>query len=212
MPEPENPPPSPLRKGGVSPSSPLGKGGRRRIALDAGHGASRGHAFTGAHASGLVEDDLALDFATRIGHHLRLAGYETVITRPDARLVALGTRGKRAIDGHCDLFISVHINAGPAKARGAEAYVAEGDERSRRIAERLLSAIHKRGLHNRGVKWDSQSHYSKLKVLRATYRHMPAVLLEIGFVTNSGDAELLANKYWREAVACEISANIATCA
>jgi N-acetylmuramoyl-L-alanine amidase len=175
--------------------------GNRRVALDAGHGASRGRAFTGAHGNGLVEDDLALDFVTRIGHHLRLAGYDTVIARPDGKLVALATRGKRALDGHCDLFVSIHLNAGPASANGVEVFVAEGDTRSRALAERLVEAISTHGLRNRGAKWDSQSQYSRLRVLRDTYRHMPAVLLEIGFLTSAHDARLLADKHWRGAVA-----------
>lgn len=178
----------------------------RRVALDAGHGASRGHPFTGAHGNGLIEDELAFDFVTRIGHHLRLIGYDTVITRPDGRLVALATRGKRAIDGHCDLFLSIHLNAGPASAQGVEAFVAEGDTRSRALAERLTAAISAHGLRNRGAKWDSQSQYSSLRVLRDTYRHMPAVLLEIGFLTNAHDAKLLADKHFREAVAEGITA------
>lgn len=185
-------------------------GAEVRIALDAGHGASRGHPFTGAHANGLVEDDLALDFVTRIGHHLRLAGYDTVLIRPDARLVALATRGRRAVDGHCDLFLSIHHNAGPPEAHGVEAYVAEGDSRSHHIAERLLAGTSKHGLHNRGVKWDSQSHYSRLRVLRDTNQHMPAVLLEIGFLTNHGDTRLLADKHFRETVASEIREGISS--
>ncbi len=55
------------------------------------------------------------------------------------------------------------------------------------------------------MKWDSQSQYSRLRVLRDTYRHMPAVLLEIGFLTNPHDARLLADKHFREAVAEEIA-------
>ena len=177
----------------------------RKIALDAGHGASRGHAFTGASGNGLVEDDLAFDFVTRIGHHLRLAGYDTVIIRPNAKLVALATRGKRAIKSHCDFFLSIHLNAGPASANGVEAFVAKGDTRSRAIAQRLVEAISKHGMKNRGAKWDSQSQYSRLRVLRDTHKHMPAVLLEIGFLTNLHDAGLLKDKYFREAVAVEIA-------
>lgn len=182
--------------------------GNRRIALDAGHGASRGLPHTGCAANGLVEDDLALDFVTRIGHHLRLIGYDTIITRPDARLVALATRGKRAIDAHCDLFLSVHLNAGPSSANGVEAFVAEGDARSRAIAQRLVDVVAEHGLHNRGVKWDSQSQYSRLQVLRDTCHHMTAVLLEIGFLSSPHDAKLLADKHFREAVAGEIAEGI----
>jgi len=106
--------------------------------------------------------------------------------------------------------VSLHLNAGTARAHGVEAYVAEGDHRSRLIAQRLVNVISKHGMANRGVKWDSQSQHSGLRVLRDTYRHMPAVLLEIGFLTNAGDARLLADKYFREAVALEIATNLET--
>ncbi len=181
---------------------------KQRIALDAGHGASRGLAHTGCAANGLVEDDLAFDFVTRIGHHVRLIGCDTVITRPDASLVALATRGNRAVDARCDLFVSIHLNAGAASASGVEAFVVEDDERSRAIAKRFVAAIAKHGLHNRGAKWDSQSQYSRLAVLRDTCRHMPAVLLEIGFLTNQHDAKLLADKHFREVIAVEIAEGI----
>jgi len=192
------------------PSSPLTKGGKRGVvALDAGHGASRGRTYSGAHGNGLIEDNLALDFVTRIGHHLRLMDCNTVMTRPDGNLVPLAARGKRAIGGHCDIFLSVHVNAGPALATGVEAFVAEGDARSRALANRLLAAVSKHGLRNRGAKWDSQSRHASLRVLRDTYEHMPAVLVEIGFVTNAYDAKLLADKYWREAVAVDVAAALA---
>ncbi len=176
-----------------------------KIALDAGHGASRGHAFTGAHGNGLIEDYLALDFVTRIGHHLRAAGQNTVFTRPTKTLTSLSKRGKMAVAADCDLFLSIHLNAGAAQANGVEALVAENDKRSFAIAKRLAKVISAHGLRNRGAKWDSQSQHSKLRVLRDTYRHMPAVLLEIGFVTNTGDAALLADKHYRETIAYEIA-------
>ncbi len=109
-----------------------------RIALDAGHGASRGHAHRDAPRNGLVEDDLALDFVTRIGHHLRLIGYDTVITRPDGKLVALATRGKRAIDGHCDLFISIHLNAGPCVGKWGGGVRSRGRRAEPNAAGRLV--------------------------------------------------------------------------
>jgi N-acetylmuramoyl-L-alanine amidase len=180
-----------------------------RIALDAGHGASRGHPFTGAHANGLVEDDLTLDMVTRIGHHLRAAGHQTVFTRPGKELTALSRRGPMAVAAKCDLFLSIHANAGPTEATGVEAFVAEGDTRSRALAERLTAAISAHDLRNRGAKWDSQSQYPSLRVLRDTYRHMPAVIIETGFLTNAHDARLLGDKHFREAIAvCIASASV----
>lgn len=172
-----------------------------KIALDAGHGFLPGRRPTGAQANGLVEDELTLDFVRRIGHHLRAAGHETVYTRPDESLVSLASRGRTAWSGGCDLFLSIHCNAGPVRARGAEAYVAEGDQRSRELARKSLHVIGGCGMPLRGAKWDSQSAYSRLCVLRDTYKYMPAVLLEIGFLTNDKDARMLSNKYWRERLA-----------
>ena len=179
-----------------------------KAALDAGHGSSRGLAHTGCAANGLVEDDLALDFITRIGHHVRLERHKPTIKRTDSKLVSLVERGRIAIASGCDLFVSIHINAGPATANGVEAFVAQGDKRSQAIAQRLVGRVIRHGLRDRGVKWDSLSQYSRLKVLRDTCRYMPALILEIGFLTSLHDAALLKDKYWREAVSMDIAEGI----
>ncbi len=178
------------------------------IALDAGHGADRGLPHTGCAANGMVEDDLVMDFVTRIGHHIRLAGHKTVITRPTDKLVALGLRGKMAIEAGCDMFVSVHVNAGVATANGVEVFVAKGDKRSYAIAGQLVERLTKHDLRNRGPKWDCQSQHPRLRVLQDTYRHMPAVLLEIGFLTNAHDSALLKDKYWRERVSVDTAEGI----
>lgn len=176
-----------------------------KVALDAGHGARIGRPHTGACANGLVEDEVAMDLVRRVGHHLRAAGHKTVLTRPDERLVSLAERARIARANRCDLFVSIHCNAGPPAACGVEALVAEGDQRSRKIASVLVETLARRGLRNRGVKWDSQSQHSRLAVLRGTCRHMPAVLLEIGFLTNLCDAGLLKQPRWREETAMALA-------
>jgi N-acetylmuramoyl-L-alanine amidase len=180
-----------------------------RVALDAGHG-EKHRLSSGASGYGLIEDTLALDFVTRIGHHLRVAGHATVLTRPDPRSVELKQRGKAARQAHCDLFLSIHLNASlTCEAHGCEALVVEGDEASKRIAEPLLAVLVANGMHSRGVKCDNQGQHKSLRVLRDTYRSMPAVLLEMGFLTNAGDVERLANKFWREKVSSQIAATLA---
>jgi N-acetylmuramoyl-L-alanine amidase len=181
------------------------EGANMKAALDAGHGARPGRSHTGAAANGLVEDELALDLVKRIGHHLRAAGHQTVYTRPDVRLVGLSQRALIARAAKCDLFLSVHLNAGPPSAHGVEAFVAKGDNASRRIAELLVGTISELGMASRGAKWDSQSQYSRLAVLQGTYRSMPAVLLEVGFLTNESDAKLLHDRFWLERAASAIA-------
>jgi N-acetylmuramoyl-L-alanine amidase len=149
-----------------------------------------------------------LDFVVRIGHHLRKAGHHTHYTRPDDNLIPLATRGKAAVARGCDLFLSIHCNAGPASASGVETFVVEGDDRSRKIAVGLVKAVVRQGMKSRGVKWDSYSQHSRLRVLRDACHHMPAVLLEIGFLTNDHDAALIKKKSFREAVAISLSCAI----
>jgi N-acetylmuramoyl-L-alanine amidase len=172
-----------------------------KAALDAGHGSN-----TGARANGLIEDDVALDMVSRIGHHLRAMGCETVLTRPGSNLVGITERARAARYASADVFLSVHCNAGPPSASGVEAFVANRDERSRKLAEKLVEVVIKRGMSGRGVKWDSQSQHSRLGVLRGTYRKMPAVLLELGFLTNRQDAALLKDPHFRNAVAKGVAA------
>lgn len=172
-----------------------------RVALDAGHGRGPGGRWTGACANSLVEDEVALDMVGRIGHHLRLAGHETLYTRPGEGSIGLARRTNIARLARCDVFLSIHCNAGRPSARGVEAFVAEGDTRSRELGQRLVGALAECGLVDRGVKWDSQSQHSRLAVLRGTYRSMPAVLLEIGFLTSPHDSALIGQRQWREKAA-----------
>lgn len=171
-----------------------------KAALDAGHGSN-----TGACANGLVEDDVALDIVSRIGHYLRASGCETVLTRRDDKLIGITERARVARYARADVFLSIHCNASKSAACGVEAFVAHGDERSHKLAEKLVQAVVKQGLRSRGVKWDSDSQHSRLGVLRGTYRQMPAVLLELGFLTSQYDSILLKDKHFRDDAARAIA-------
>ena len=85
-----------------------------------------------------------------------------------------------------DLFLSLHCNASVNESvSGSEALVFERNSTAYRIAEVVLAAMTEAtGLRNRGVLIRPG-----LYVLRRTA--MPAVLLELGFITNAGDAALL---------------------
>ncbi len=176
-----------------------------RICLDAGHGYKRKLA-TGASGHGLKEDDLAFDFVTRIGHHLRAAGHSTVITRTTDAFVELKERPKRAKAAKADIFCSIHCNAaGSPNANGAEVLVAKKDSLSFGVATRVLSAICQEGMTRRGVKRDDEGAHKSLYVLQNTYSQMRSILVEIGFLTNKEDAAKLADRYWRERVSKAIA-------
>jgi len=92
-----------------------------RIVVDAGHG---GHDTGTIGPRGLLEKDLVLDVATRLGKLLeQKLGAEVVYTRDDDTFIPLETRTAIANKHEADLFISVHANSSrDPKARGVETY------------------------------------------------------------------------------------------
>src|SRR5271170_6578152 len=92
-----------------------------RIVIDAGHG---GHDTGTIGAEGILEKDVVLDVALRVGKllHDRL-GAEIIYTRSDDTFIPLETRTAIANKAQADLFLSIHANSSPdASARGVETY------------------------------------------------------------------------------------------
>ena len=93
-----------------------------RIVIDAGHGGGD----TGTIGpTGLMEKDLCLDVALRLGKIIqqRLLGAEVVYTRQSDSFVPLEERTAIANQARADLFISIHANSSPDhKTRGVETY------------------------------------------------------------------------------------------
>jgi N-acetylmuramoyl-L-alanine amidase len=113
--------PEPMRDGQASLTRVLGlKVGR--IVIDAGHG---GHDTGTIGPTGLLEKDLCLDVALRLGTLIseRLPGAEVVYTRDDDTFIPLEQRTAIATEAKADLFISIHANSSPdPSARGIETY------------------------------------------------------------------------------------------
>lgn len=173
------------------------------VCIDPGHG---GH-DPGAVGGGAKESDLALLIARRAKEQLVAAEHKVVWTRTDDTFVEIDARPKVAIAVDADLFVSLHCNAGAATARGVEALVVAGDARSKDVAKRVLaklSALYP-GLRLRGVKPDTSSHVRRLGVLRGSYKHMPAFLIECGFLTNEDDRCILQDPAFGLALGTAIS-------
>ena len=92
-----------------------------RIVIDAGHG---GHDTGTIGPNGLLEKDLVLDVALRLGRLLETRlGADVLYTRDDDTFVPLETRTALANEHQADLFISVHANSSrDPSARGVETY------------------------------------------------------------------------------------------
>ncbi len=92
-----------------------------RIVVDAGHG---GHDTGTIGPNGIMEKDLVLDVALRLGRLLETRlGADVIYTRDDDTFIPLETRTAVANEHQADLFISVHANSSPdPSARGVETY------------------------------------------------------------------------------------------
>ena len=171
----------------------------KTICIDAGHGGKD----PGACAGGVREKDIALDVAKKIRAHLRATGYSVILTREQDKFVSLGNRAAEANMWGADLFVSVHCNSAPnSSATGMEVYVhtsrgADSTRAARAIYDRLLPAS---GLKGRGIK------AKDLAVLRET--EMPAVLVELAFISNDSDRAKLVSDEWQERAAEAIAAGI----
>jgi N-acetylmuramoyl-L-alanine amidase len=144
------PPPTPelMRDGQHSLTRALGlKIGR--IVIDAGHG---GHDTGTIGPTGLMEKDLCLDVALRLGKiiQLRLPSAEVIFTRDDDTFIALERRTEIANEAKADLFISVHANSShDHHARGIETYYLNftGSSDAMEVASRE-NALSENGVHD----------------------------------------------------------------
>ena len=86
-----------------------------------------------------------------------------------------------------DLFISIHVNSvnNNASASGTETYyTAKADTRNKIFAEMVQKAlINTFGTRNRGVKDNT--------FVVTRYTNYPAILIEIGFLTNESDRQMM---------------------
>ncbi len=117
------------------------------VILDAGHGGED----DGARGDGgLVEKDLVLDVARRLGERLEAAGYRVVHTRTEDRFVSLQERVAVANDARGDLFVSIHANAAKEKwVRGVETFflsLEATDDAARELARAENQAFEGMGL------------------------------------------------------------------
>ena len=186
------------------------------VYLDAGHGGYD----PGASYFGISEKSLTLAIQSRVKAKLEAEGYQVVTTRTSDTYVDLTDRSRAANASESDIFVSIHINAsGSSAAQGIETYYyqpyAEYPSRINatyhanptrlRMSDTLANAIQSSlinatGAQNQGVKRQT------FAVLRETTA--PAVLLELGFLSNPQEAARLNTSAYQETLANAIVAGI----
>jgi len=160
-----------------------------RVFLNPGH-APGGEPDPGAvnNATGLRECDVAISVGKSAASYLNAAGVETELLQSDS----LEEICEAANASDADIFVSIHCNAAEAEeANGTETWACAGSYRGSMLASciqsRLVNAL---DTTDRGVKIATPG-VNGLYVLTNT--DMPAVLVELGFISNSDDEKILAN-------------------
>lgn len=178
------------------------------IMLDAGHG---GYDSGSVSYEGITEKDITLDITLMVGKLLEAQGVHVVYTRTSDdvswesdNLSDLQTRVSMAINEGANYYISIHTNSSDYDdgAYGFESYVNDTDETMISMAKQIhneLSSLHYS--QDRGLKDTS---VSSLYVI--DQNPIPAMLLELGFISDSDDAWYMINS--QEAIANAIANGI----
>lgn len=166
-----------------------------KIYIDQGHNPVNPNA--GAEAYGLREQDLVFEIGVQLADLLRANGnFEVMLSRetPDEMIGAsnaesLQIRVNEANSWPANFYISLHTNASPNPvATGTEALAYSRASQGYVMGEHITQWVSRlTGLQNRGVFLRPG-----LYVLRAT--NMPAVIAELGFITNLHDATLMSQQ------------------
>ena len=154
----------------------------KTICIDPGHGGADPGAVNGSRHE--ARDNLRLSLA--VGDLLARQGQGVVFTHkgdiPAQTKLGLDARRRIAIERKADLFLSIHRNSfHDPGAKGIEVWVRSNShaEAAAKILERIAEVEHQA---NRGVK---TGNYAVLYDMP-----MPAILLELGFLSNAKDNEL----------------------
>jgi N-acetylmuramoyl-L-alanine amidase len=187
-------------------TSSTSKSKQYTVVIDAGHG---GYDAGSIGSKGVKEKDTTLPVALKLGSILESKGVKVIYTRktdnislPKNERANLAARADISNKANADLFISIHNNSSIFKsAKGAETYYYPFSSKCKSLASNIQSQIigdMKR--YNRGIKT------STFYVLR--YVKAPAVLVELGFISNTTEETQLSNANYQSQFANAIAKGI----
>lgn len=209
-------------------------GAMRTIVVDAGHGGKD----PGTSHFGLQEKHLNLDIARRLRAELQQVGLQVVMTRDSDQFISLSGRPRVANQLNAGLFVSLHINANKnRRVSGAEVYyprettppsmsqwppAVQASEvgvpsvavkhvlwdlvlgRRRADSRRLATSVC--GALREGLQVHCKVKSARFVVLRET--RMPAILVEVGYVSNPVESQRLNQPSYRAAAAGAVTKGV----
>ena len=161
------------------------------IVLDAGHG---GHDTGAMGVCGTCEKDITLDVVLRAAQLLKDVGATVLLTRSDDTFIPLDDRPALANSRNADVFISVHCNSTPTYNSGNGTQTYYRTPQSLVLASDLhATLLQTLELRNGGIR---TANYLVIRKCR-----MPSILLELAFINNTHEEQLLCSTAFRQQAA-----------
>lgn len=169
------------------------------VVLDAGHGGVQ----SGCEFDGVLEKDITLSIVLLLREKLESNGVDVILTRDSDKDVSLSKRSEIANSIGANYFVSIHCNSyeEDSSVRGFECYYYQSVE-SKALAETITLSADAHMISTRKTKEENYA------VLRDTV--IPAVLIEVGFMTNAQERAQLMSLEYQELLAEMIANGILT--
>jgi N-acetylmuramoyl-L-alanine amidase len=169
------------------------------VVIDAGHGGKDPGARS---ILGFYEKGVNLSVALDVARLLEQRGLRVTMTRTDDYFVELEDRAAIANNLDADLFVSIHADSFPKNTRrGFTIYIANAaSSSSRRAANAIARSMAGTGLNSFGVQ---RANYHVLTATRG-----PAVLVELGYLSNRREAALLRSSSFQDRLARAVANGI----
>ncbi|GAA4611213.1 N-acetylmuramoyl-L-alanine amidase [Saccharopolyspora hordei] len=168
----------------------------KRIVIDPGHGGPD----RGACIGNVCEADLTWDLARRLEGRMVATGMEALITRGPNSCPPDADRAAFANEAGADMFLSLHIDANrsPLAEGVASFHFGTGNGTTSTVGEALAGFLQREIVARTGMK-DCHTQAKTWDVLRLT--RMPAVRMELGYLTNARDRARLLDPAFRDVIA-----------
>lgn len=158
---------------------PVSKIPAKRIVIDAGHGGTDYGAIRGE----VNEKDIVLDVAKKVQKELTKLGHKVIMTRCTDDFISLQDRVEISSNENADIFVSIHVNSSvKPEIEGIETHYYHPESMG------LAQSVHQALISNLKP-FDRGLFKSKFYVINHT--EMPAILCEIGFISNDDERKLL---------------------
>lgn len=172
----------------------------KRIVIDPGHGGADRGVSVGSGAEAITEAGLVDDIGRRLEGRMAAAGMEALLSHGPHDCPTDAERAGFANSAGADVVLSLHVdaNASPAANGLAAFHFGTGTGATSTVGEALAGFIH-RELLARTRMLDCGVHPRPWELLRLT--RMPAVRVEMGYLTNERDRAALLDPGFRDVVA-----------